>query len=252
MEIEAGTRQSRSVDAGQLRIFAGLAEEWWDERGKFRGLHAFNPARLAFMVEEVQRRFPARKAGPGFLARLAVADIGCGGGILAEPLARLGAQVTGVDPVEESIGAARAHADKLGLAIDYRAGAAEDLVEQGLTFDAIIASEVLEHVADTGAFLATCRALCKPRAILILSTLNRTLKSFGLAIVAAEHVLGLIPRGTHDWKKFIRPEELDGALHAAGFERMRQSGIVFNPIRGTWGLSPSDMSVNYIVSAEAL
>jgi 2-polyprenyl-6-hydroxyphenyl methylase/3-demethylubiquinone-9 3-methyltransferase len=252
MVIEAGTRQNPSLDAEELHHFEGLAKEWWDERGKFRALHAFNPARLAFIVAEAQRWRPAPSTGFRPLEELSIADIGCGGGILSEPLARLGARVNGIDPVEESIAAARIHAQDLGLSISYRAGTAEDLARENCIFDAVIASEVVEHVADVAAFLKTCRALCRPGGLLILSTLNRTAKSFGLAIIAAERILGLIPAGTHDWKKFIKPEELDSALHAAGFNRLRQSGIVLNPLAGAWRLSAADLSVNYIVSAEAV
>jgi 2-polyprenyl-6-hydroxyphenyl methylase / 3-demethylubiquinone-9 3-methyltransferase len=252
MENEAGTRQNPSVDAEELHHFEGLAKEWWDERGKFRALHAFNPARLTFIVEEVQRWRPGENASFRPLEGLELADIGCGGGILSEPLARLGARVTGIDPVEESISAARTHAQNLGLSISYRTGTAEDLARENRAFDAVIASEVVEHVADVAAFLKTCRHLCRPGGLLILSTLNRTAKSFGLAIIAAERILRLIPPGTHDWKKFIKPEELDRGLQAAGFNRMRQSGIVLNPLAGSWRLSAADMSVNYIVSAEAV
>ena len=252
MEIEAGTRQNPSLDAEELHHFERLAEEWWDERGKFRALHAFNPARLTFIVEEAQRWRPGQSPAFRPLDGLGIADIGCGGGILSEPLARLGARVTGIDPVEQSICAARTHAQNLGLSISYRTATAEDLARDACVFDAVIASEVVEHVADMHAFLKTCRALLRPGGLFILSTLNRTAKSFGLAIIAAERILGLIPAGTHDWKKFIKPEELDRALHAAGFNRLRQSGIVFNPLAGAWRLSPADLSINYIVSAEAV
>ncbi|MGO8953617.1 MAG: bifunctional 2-polyprenyl-6-hydroxyphenol methylase/3-demethylubiquinol 3-O-methyltransferase UbiG [Rhodomicrobium sp.] len=252
MEIEAETRRSPSLDAEEVRRFERLAKEWWDERGKFRALHAINPARLAFIVQEVQRWRSGTVQVFRPLEGLSVIDIGCGGGILSEPLARLGAGVTGIDPVEESIGVAKAHAQALGLAIAYRSATAEDIVREGQVFDAVIASEVVEHVADVDSFLRTCRALCKPGGLLILSTLNRTAKSYGLAIVAAERVLGLVPPGTHDWKKFIKPEELEASLSAAGFKRLSLSGIVFHPFTGAWGLSATDTSVNYMVSAEAV
>jgi 2-polyprenyl-6-hydroxyphenyl methylase/3-demethylubiquinone-9 3-methyltransferase len=252
MEIEAGTRQNPSLDAEELHHFEGLAKEWWDEQGKFRTLHAFNPARLAFIVEEAQRWRPGQGQAFRPLEGLDLADIGCGGGILSEPLARLGAHVTGIDPVEQSISAARIHAQNLGLSISYRAGTAEDLARENRVFDAVIASEVVEHVADVDAFLKICRSLLRPGGLFILSTLNRTAKSYSLAILAAEHILKLIPAGTHEWKKFIKPEELDRALQAAGFNRVRQSGIVFNPLAGAWRLSAADLSINYIVSAEAV
>ncbi len=252
MEIEAETRRSPSLDAEEVRRFEKLAKEWWNERGKFRALHAINPARLSFIAGEVQRWRSKQALAFRPLDGLSVIDIGCGGGILSEPLARLGGSVTGIDPVEESIGVARAHAQSLGLPITFRAATAEDLEREGLVFDAVIASEVVEHVADIGSFLRTCRALCKPGGLLILSTLNRTAKSYGIAILAAEHVLGLVPPGTHDWKKFIKPEELDTALREAGFNRISLSGIVFKALSGAWQLSDTDTSVNYMVSAEAV
>jgi 2-polyprenyl-6-hydroxyphenyl methylase/3-demethylubiquinone-9 3-methyltransferase len=251
MGIEAETRHSPSLDAAELRHFEGLAKEWWDERGKFGGLHAFNPARLAFIVAEVQRWRNRQSQTFRPLDGLAALDIGCGGGILSEPLARLGGTVTAIDPVEESIGVARLHAQKQGLSIDYRAATAEELAEERRVFDLVVASEVIEHVADVASFLKTCRALCKPGALLIVSTLNRTPKAYGLAIVAAEHILGMAPKGTHDWKKFIKPEELDAALKLAGFASGRRCGMVFKPLMGAWALSETDLSINYILAAEA-
>lgn len=251
MGIEAETRHSPSLDAAELRHFEGLAKEWWDERGKFRGLHAFNPARLTFIVAEIQNWRDQQNQSFRPLAGLSVLDIGCGGGILSEPLARLGGSVTGIDPVEESIGVATLHAKKQGLAVTYRAATAETLASEGRTFDVVVASEVIEHVASVSSFLKTCRALCKPRGLLIMSTLNRTSKSYALAIVTAEHILGLAPKGTHDWNKFIKPAELETNLKEAGFEIGRLSGIVFKPLTGVWSLSDRDFSINYILSAEA-
>ena len=253
MEIEAETRQSPSLDAEEVRRFEALAKDWWEERGKFGALHAFNPARLTFIIEEAQR-WRTLQQGPAFrpLDGLRILDIGCGGGILSEPLARLGAGVTGIDPVAESIGVAQAHAQSSGLVIDYRCATAEDLEREGQAFDIVVASEVVEHVADVGSFLGTCRSLCRPGALLIMSTLNRTAKSYGLVIVAAEQILGLIPPGTHDWKKFIKPRELEAALDRAGFKITRESGIVFSPLKAAWTLSAADLSMNYILSAEAV
>ena len=251
MGIKAETRHSPSLDAAELRHFEGLAKEWWDERGKFRGLHAFNPARLTFIVAEIQNWRDQQNQSFRPLAGLSVLDIGCGGGILSEPLARLGGSVTGIDPVEESIGVATLHAKKQGLAVTYRAATAETLASEGRTFDVVVASEVIEHVASVSSFLKTCRALCKPRGLLIMSTLNRTSKSYALAIVTAEHILGLAPKGTHDWNKFIKPAELETNLKEAGFEIGRLSGIVFKPLTGVWSLSDRDFSINYILSAEA-
>lgn len=252
MQIEAETGQSPSLDFQEMAHFEELAKEWWNEQGKFRALHAFNPARIAFIVDEVARWNRDRgRTGTG-VEGLTVLDVGCGGGILSEPLARLGANVTGIDPVAESIRAAAAHANAVGLAIDYRATSAECLVRENCAFDVLIASEVVEHVADLASFLKTCRTLSKPGALIVISTINRSVKSYGLVILAAEHALRLVPRGTHDWKKFIKPEELDASLNAAGFRRVRRSGIVFKPFAGSWELSAADLSVNYILSAEAV
>jgi 2-polyprenyl-6-hydroxyphenyl methylase / 3-demethylubiquinone-9 3-methyltransferase len=251
MGIEAETRRSPSLDAAELRHFEGLAKDWWDERGKFGGLHAFNPARLAFIVAEAQRWRDRESRAFRPLDGLSVVDIGCGGGILSEPLARLGGAVTGIDPVEESVGVARVHASKQGLNIDYRAATAEELAAEGRAFNVVVASEVVEHVADVASFLKTCRALCKPGALLIVSTLNRTPKAYGLAIVAAERILGMAPKGTHDWNKFIKPEELEAALKLAGFTPGQRCGMTFKPLMGAWSLSDRDLSINYIMAAEA-
>ncbi len=235
-----------------MRRFEFLASEWWNERGKLRALHAINPARLAFIIEEVKRW---RTGGEGSfrpLDGLNVIDIGCGGGILSEPMTRLGASVTGIDPAGESANSARAHAQAAGLSIVYRTATAEEVAREGHSYDAVIASEVLEHVADVGSFLRTCRSLCKPGGLIILSTLNRTAKAYGLAILAAERLLGLVPPGTHEWKKFIKTEELEAALRDAGFKRLSFGGIVPNPLKATWELSETDLSVNYMVSAEAV
>ncbi len=252
MEIEAETRQSPSLDEEELRRFERLASEWWDERGRLRALHAINPARLAFITEEVKRWRGEQAGSFRPLEGLNVIDIGCGGGILSEPMTRLGATVTGIDPVEESTGIARAHAKAAGLSITYRTATAEDIAREGQTFGAVVASEVVEHVADLGSFLGTCRSLLKPGGLLIVSTLNRTAKAYGLAILAAERLLGLVPPGTHDWKRFVKPEELELAFSDAGFQRRSFGGIVFNPLRGEWSLSETDLAVNYMASAEAV
>jgi len=252
MGIEAETRQSPSLDETELRHFESLAKEWWDERGKFRGLHAFNPARLAFIVAEVKRWRSGQRDEFHPLKGLDVLDIGCGGGILSEPLSRLGGSVTGIDPVEESIGVATAHATKQGLPVVYRNATAEDLAREGLLFDVVVASEVIEHVADPQSFLKTCRSLAKPGALIVLSTLNRTSKSYGLAVFAAERILGLVPPGTHDWRKFIKPDELEGMLADAGFAATRRAGMIYKPLSGSWTLSDADLSMNYILAGEAV
>ncbi len=254
---EAKTRHSPSLDEADKARFEALAGEWWTKGGKFSALQAFNPARLDFITSHV-KTWRTLDMGPfDALAGLSILDVGCGGGILSEPLARLGGGVTGIDPVAAAIDVAKAHAEKQSLIIDYRAATAEDLAhEKDLAnekaqFDIVIASEVIEHVADVPSFLSTCRLLVRDGGLLFISTLNRNMKSYALAIVAAERILGWIPHGTHEWKKFIKPEELDEFLSAAGFKTVRKSGIVFSPFSGNWQLSPSDMSVNYILVAEA-
>ncbi len=251
MDIEAEKRQPLTLDPDEARRFEALANEWWDESGQFGALHAFNPARLQFIRDAATAGDTARERALKPLQGLSVLDIGCGGGILSEPLARLGAQVTGIDPVEQAITVARRHAERQGLEITYRAALAEDLVREGRSFDVVIASEVIEHVADVGAFLAACRALTKPGGLLIVSTINRTARSYALAIVVAERVLGLIPRGTHSWDKFVTVEELKAGLTKAGFQFESLRGIVFSPLTGDWELSQRDFAVNYIVSARA-
>jgi 2-polyprenyl-6-hydroxyphenyl methylase/3-demethylubiquinone-9 3-methyltransferase len=253
MQIEAERRRESTLDPAEAARFEALAAEWWADGGKFRALHAINPARIAFIRTTVQEvlNLPDGAALQPFRG-LSLVDIGCGGGILAEPLARLGADVTGIDPVPEAIAAAAAHARAGGLAIAYRSALAEDLAAEGLTFDIVVASEVIEHVADVDAFLAACRQLTKPGGALILSTLNRTARSYALAIVMAERVLGLIPRGTHDWSKFITVAEMKDALTRHGFEPGLVNGIVFNPLTQGWQLSARDFAVNYMIGAKAV
>jgi 2-polyprenyl-6-hydroxyphenyl methylase/3-demethylubiquinone-9 3-methyltransferase len=244
MQNKAETRRHPSLDKAEAVHFENLAKEWWSENGKFRALHAFNPARLKFITAEL--------GGVTGFNGLTVLDIGCGGGILSEPLARLGAAVTGIDPVEASIQAAKAHAAQSGLTITYRAALAEDLAAEGAVFDAVIASEVIEHVIGPQEFLLTCRRILRPGGALIVSTLNRTARSYALAIVAAERVLGLIPRGTHQWNKFIKPEEMRGMLSRAQFRPLKLEGIVFSPLAREWALSKTSTAVNYILSARAI
>lgn len=247
----AETRRSSSADPDEVRHFASLADEWWNERGKFKGLHAFNPARLQFIVEAARNHRTDRGARFRALEGLSVLDIGCGGGILSEPLARLGGRVTGIDPVPQAVEVAKAHALQSGLAIDYRNVLVEDLAPDGQAFDLVIASEVIEHVPDPLAFLKACRQVTVPDGLLVVSTLNRTAKSYALAIVAAERFLGLIPKGTHDWNKFIKPDELDAMLTDAGFEPRARAGLVLNPLAGGWSVSGTDLSINYIAAAVA-
>lgn len=237
---------SSTLDSAEVRRFARLAGEWWDPRGKFRQLHQVGPARLTFMRDCLSRHFQGAAAQP--LAGLTVLDIGCGGGLISEPLVRMGGQVTAIDPAEENIEAARRHAASQNLAISYRTGRAEDLLAEGVSFDAVICLEVVEHIPDPQAFLHTCANLVRPGGLMILSTLNRTLKSYALAIIGAEYLLRWLPAGTHQWDRFITPDELARYAASAGLMALELRGLVYNPFAGQWSLS-ADTDVNYLAAA---
>ncbi|MCC6918889.1 MAG: bifunctional 2-polyprenyl-6-hydroxyphenol methylase/3-demethylubiquinol 3-O-methyltransferase UbiG [Alphaproteobacteria bacterium] len=237
-----------TIDDAEVARFSALAAEWWDESGKFRPLHRFNPARLAYIRETVLKRFgrdvKARRPFEG----LRLLDIGCGGGLLSEPMARLGFAVLGADASEKNVKTASAHAAEQGLEIDYRATTAEALAEAGERFDVILNMEVIEHVADKALFLKSCAAMLKPGGIMIVATLNRTMKAWALAIVGAEYVLGWLPRGTHEWAKFVTPAELRDALAGTGLSVEELVGLAYNPISDQWKRS-SDTDVNYMMAA---
>jgi 2-polyprenyl-6-hydroxyphenyl methylase/3-demethylubiquinone-9 3-methyltransferase len=240
---------SSTVDPGEVARFAALADDWWNLSGKMAPLHKFNPVRLAFIRDQACAQFSRDPKRLDCMSGLKILDIGCGGGIVAEPLAKLGADVTGIDPAEENIAAAKLHAEKSGLAIDYRATTVETVAERGETFDIVIASEVVEHVADVDLFVRCAGKAVKPGGLLIATTINRTMKSFALAIVGAEYVLRWLPIGTHRWDKFVTPEELDKAISASGLEVVEESGIMYDPFHDRWTAS-SDMDVNYMLAAE--
>lgn len=239
---------SPSIDPAEVARFSAQAAHWWDPGGPFGPLHRFNPARLAYIRDQICTYFGRDGRAPAPLNGLRLLDIGCGGGLVCEPMARLGAAVIGADASHENIGAASAHAREQGLAIDYRHASAEALAGAGELFDIILNLEVIEHVADRGAFLAACAQLLKPGGIMILATLNRTLKAYGLAVLGAEYVLGWLPRGTHDWNKFITPGELSALLAAHGLHVTGRTGVSYQILTSRWALSP-DMDVNYMLCA---
>lgn len=242
---EAGTP---GVDAAEVAKFEAMASEWWDPNGKFRPLHRMNPCRLDYVVRQIAAQHGRDPARMRSLDGLRVLDIGCGGGLLTEPLARLGARVTGIDAAPGTVDVARVHAGQMGLTIDYRHATAEALAEAGERYDAVLAMEVVEHVPDPAGFIGACARLLEPGGILILSTLNRTARSFALAIVGAEYLLGWLPRGTHDWSRFLTPEELAAMLRQAGLEPVDRKGMVLDPLRGEWRLS-TDLGVNHLSTA---
>lgn len=242
------TRAS-SVDTAEVERFSRHAADWWNPRGPMAALHKFNPVRLAYIRDQATACFARDPRKLDCLKGLRMLDIGCGGGILSEPLARLGAVMTGADPSDDNIAVARDHALEMGVTIDYRATTAEELAAAGERFDVVLAMEVVEHVADVDAFVETCAAMVKPGGLMIAATLNRTLKSFALAIVGAEYVLRWLPRGTHQWDKFVKPEELENAVERNGLRVTGERGVIYNPFADRWQLS-SDMDVNYILVAQ--
>lgn len=238
-----------SVDSQEIAKFAAMAEAWWDPEGKFRPLHRFNPVRLAFIRDRLCARFGRDPLQDRPLKGLKLLDVGCGGGLLCEPLARLGAEVTGLDAAERNISVASLHAADSGLKIDYRHSSVEELALGPARFDAVLNMEVVEHVADVSSFLDASAALVRPGGLMILATLNRTPKSFMLAIVGAEYLLRWLPRGTHDWRRFVRPSELAAALRGAGMAIEEMTGVSYNPLADSWRLAPRDLDVNYMLVA---
>ena len=243
----ARTAQS-SVDPREVERFARMAAKWWDPRGPMAPLHKLNPVRVGYIRDRAAERFGRDIKLMGCLKGLRILDIGCGAGILSEPLARLGAEMVGIDPAEENIEVARLHAAGSGVTVDYRATTAETLAEAGERFDVVLAMEVVEHVVDVPAFVATCASMVKPGGLLVMATLNRTLKSFALAIVGAEYILRWLPRGTHQWDKFVKPVELETAIENSGLNVIGERGVIYNPLADRWQLA-SDMDVNYMLAA---
>ena len=239
-----------TVDPEDIARFSAIAAEWWDPTGKFRPLHRLNPLRLTYIRDTVCRRLGRDPLAPEPLAGLRVVDIGCGGGLLSEPVARMGAKVVGVDAAERNVKTAAAHAAETGTPVDYRATTAEALAASGERFDVVLAMEVIEHVADVDLFVKSCADLLAPGGVLFLATLNRTPKSFALAIVGAEYILRWMPRGTHNWRQFLRPSEMAAAVRAHGLAIRDLAGVTYNPLLDEFKLNPRDLDVNYMAWAE--
>ena len=242
----AATSLPSSIDPVEIAKFSSLAAEWWDPAGKFAPLHKFNPVRLSFIREQALARFGRDRRSLKPFEGLSLLDIGCGGGLLSEPMARLGFAVTGADASARNIGTAKAHAAQLGAEVDYREATAEELAQEGQAFDLVLNMEVVEHVADVKAYLAACSRLVKPGGLMIVATINKTFKSLLLAKVAAEYVLGWMPRGTHDWNRFLAPEEVRKSLEEAGLTILKTQGVFFDILTWDWRLS-RDVDVNYMV-----
>ena len=238
-----------TIDESEVERFSAMAAEWWNPRGKFRPLHKFNPVRLAYIRDQVAARFGRDPDAARPFEGLRFLDIGCGGGLLCEPMARLGAEVVGVDPSETNIEVAKLHAAESRLEVDYRAATAEELADAGEKFDVVLNMEVVEHVADVGFFVARCAEMVKPGGIMFVATINRTLKAMGLAIIGAEYLLRWLPKGTHQYDRLVRPEELEKALADAGMAIADRTGVTYNPLADRWGRS-KDMDVNYMLLAE--
>lgn len=239
-----------TVDADEVERFSRIAEEWWDFNGKFKPLHRINPLRIGYIRDQAAAHFGHEAEQNKPLEGLSLLDIGCGGGLICEPMRRLGAEVTGIDASEKNIAVAGLHARQGGLDIHYRATTAEALGEEGKQFDVVLALEIVEHVADVAGFVLAAAALVKPGGLMVWSTMNRTPKAYALAILGAEYVLRWLPKGTHDWQKFLKPSELAGHLRQNGIAVTHMTGMVMNPLNFSWRLEEKDLSVNYLLVGE--
>lgn len=238
--------KNTTIDQADVDRFSAMAAEWWDPTGKFKPLHKFNPVRLQYIGEKVPEHFGRNVSGPKPFEGLRILDIGCGGGLLCEPMARLGADIVGADASEKNIEVAKIHAKQSGLKIDYRATTSEALEAAGEKFDVILNMEVVEHVADVDLFLKSCAAMLKPGGLMFIATINRTAKAKALAIFMAENVLRWLPKGTHEYDKLVKPSEIDAALEGTGVSVFERTGVFYNPLADQWRLS-KDMDVNYMV-----
>lgn len=243
------TINSSTVDQSEIEKFEAMASEWWDLEGKFKPLHMLNPCRLEYITRQIAAEFDRDLSASKPFEGIRLLDIGCGGGLLCEPMVRLGATVVGADAAERNIPVAQIHAEQSGLEIDYRHTTAEALAEDGEQFDVVLNMEVIEHVADPSAYLSAVHDLLKPGGLHICSTINRNPKSFAMAIVGAEYVMRWLPKGTHEWHKFITPDELYALLEKAGLTPVDRKGFKFNPLMWSWKISDSDLSVNYVTAS---
>ena len=242
-------RKTNTIDPAEVAKFEAMAAEWWDTEGKFKPLHLMNPCRLDYITSQIAAEFDRDLTQALPFAGLRILDIGCGGGLLSEPMARLGAEVVGADAAPRNIPVAQIHAAQSGLSIDYRHTTAEAMAEAGEQFDVVLNMEVVEHVADPLGYLTACQQLLRSGGLMICSTLNRNAKSFAMAIIGAEWVMRWLPKGTHDWAKFITPDELYALITGAGLEPVDRKGMVFNPISWKWSVSARDLSVNYVTAS---
>ena len=229
-----------TIDQNEVEKFSRIADEWWDENGKFKPLHKFNPIRISYIRQKIEEKFSLN-------SDLKILDIGCGGGLVSEPFARMGADVSAIDASEKNIAVAKIHAEKSELKINYRNCAAEDLAQENQKFDVVLALEIIEHVADVESFVKSCAQLVKPNGLLFVATLNRTVKSLALAKIAVEYVLRWLPAGTHDWKKFLKPHEINSSAQKYDLELKEISGFSYNLLNDSWKLNSRDLDVNYMM-----
>ena len=244
---QAQTAKNSSVDFEEVAQFSRIAEEWWDETGKFKPLHQINPVRIGYLKQHICHRFGRDFHSLTPFEGLSLLDVGCGGGLICEPMARLGAQVEGIDASERNVKVAGLHAEKSGLTIAYRATTAEALVDEPKRYDVVLALEIIEHVNEPMAFIQSCAALIKPGGLLVMTTINRSAKAYAFAIVGAEYVLRLLPKGTHQWHKFIKPSEMAAGFRTAGLDVADTTGMTLNPFKREWQLNPKDLAVNYLM-----
>ena len=246
-----GIDSKNTVDPAEVERFSAISDAWWDPQGDFRPLHRFNPVRLEYIRGQICKHFDRDPLNLNTLEGLNILDIGCGGGLVTEPIARMGANTSAIDASKKNIEVARLHADQSGLDINYRVATAEKLASEKAQFDIVLALEIIEHVADIDLFVSSCTSLIKPGGLIIFATLNRTAKAFVLAIIGAEYVLRWLPRGTHRWDRFVKPSELAQSLIRQNLKMANISGVSYNPLNDVWRLS-KDLAVNYMLCAEKL